>query len=215
MKGHMGKGKMQNEDTKYTETYQTIITTAKRLFMEFGYRAVSTRQIAQICGVTQPAIYHHFKNKQTLYVAILRQTLLQTESDLKKILSQFTTFQDRFSQLAIYMMLHFELDMSQMFHDISHELSPEDQKLIHQCWVNGFLLPVKTMINDGVSGKEIQDFEKLKMNATELAYLLLNIIKSILQPATNSVQLAVVERETLVKEKAKLVVEIIINGIKA
>jgi AcrR family transcriptional regulator len=210
----MGKAIKQNEDPNQKETYQTIIKTAQSLFMELGYRAVSTRQIAQICGVTQPAIYHHFKNKQTLYVAVLKHTLHHTESDLKKILNEFTTFQDRFSELAIYMMVHFELDMAQMFHDISHELCPDDQKLIHELWVNGFLMPVVTMINDGISAKEIQNPEKLHTNSTELAYFILNIIKSILQPA-NSVKFTDDKRDIMVKEKAKLVVEIIINGIRS
>lgn len=70
------------EGINQKETYQTIIKTAQRLFMESGYRAVSTRQIAKICGITQPALYHHFKNKQDLYIAVLQDALHHTEIDL-------------------------------------------------------------------------------------------------------------------------------------
>ncbi|WP_180247494.1 TetR/AcrR family transcriptional regulator [Bacillus sp. AFS031507] len=210
----MGKNNKQIGAMDHKETYQTIINTAQRLFMELGYRAVSTRKIAQICGVTQPAIYHHFKNKQTLYVAVMRQTLHHTEADLKAILAEFTSFQERFTQIAIYMMIHFEIDMAQMFHDISHELGPDDQQLIHQWWMEGFLMPVVKMINDGILEEEIKNPALLNTNSTELAYLILNIIKSILQPETTA-KLSKKQRLTMAEEKAKLMVEIFINGIRA
>lgn len=216
MKGiyFMGKDNKQIGAMDHKETYQTIINTAQRLFMELGYRAVSTRQIAQICGVTQPAIYHHFKNKQTLYVAVMRQTLHHTEADLKAILAEFTSFQERFTQIAIYMMIHFEIDMAQMFHDISHELGTDDQQLIHQWWTEGFLMPVVKMINDGILEEEIKNPALLNTNSTELAYLILNIIKSILQPETTA-KLSKKQRLTMAEEKANLMVEIFINGIRA
>ncbi|WP_335493589.1 TetR/AcrR family transcriptional regulator [Neobacillus drentensis] len=198
----------------HKETYRTIINTAQRLFMELGYRAVSTRQIAQICDVSQPAIYHHFKNKQTLYIAVIQHMLHHTENDLKAILSQFTTFQERLTQISIYMMVHFEIDLAQMFHDISHELSLDDQKLLHQEWTKGFLTPVVTMINDGVIKKEIKKPESLDTTSTELAYVILNLIKSILEPESFA-KLPKEERQIKAKEKAKLLVEIFINGIRA
>ncbi|WP_222127392.1 TetR/AcrR family transcriptional regulator [Bacillus sp. X1(2014)] len=196
------------------ETYQLIIHTARSLFMELGYRAVSTRQIAQICGVTQPAIYHHFKNKQTLYVEVMKQTLHQTELDLNAILSQFTTFQERLTQIALYMTEHFEMDLAQMFHDISHELHPTEQQHLYQSWAKAFLTPFEKMINDGVSTGEIKKPALMNTTTTELAFLILNIIKSILE-LENTTRLSTEERQLKAEEKAKLMVEIFINGIKA
>ncbi len=209
----MVKADKQMEAASYKETYQTIIKTAQRLFMELGYRSVSTRQIAQICGVTQPAIYHYFKNKQTLYVAVIQQTLHHTESDLKAILGKFSTFQERLTQIAIYMMIHFEIDMAQMFHDISHELGPDDQQIIHQWWVEGFLMPVVTMINDGILNEEIKNPKSLNTNSTELAYLILNVIKANLQTEITAA-LTQEERKIMAEKKAKLMVAIFINGIR-
>jgi AcrR family transcriptional regulator len=47
-------------DTAEHETRCLILQAAHRPFMEQGYRAVSTRQIAAACGITQPALYRHF-----------------------------------------------------------------------------------------------------------------------------------------------------------
>jgi AcrR family transcriptional regulator len=201
------------EEKNQRETYQTIVMTAQRLFMELGYRAVSTRQIAQTCGITQPALYHHFKNKQTLYIAVLQYTLNQTEVGLNSILTQYKSFNDRFYHMAVYMMLRFEVDMAQMFHDINHELSSEDQLQIQQWWKKGFLMPVVQVIEEGILNKEIKDPAMLKTTATELAFLILNIIKSVLQ-APNFSKLPESEQRKTAERQARLIVKIFINGMK-
>jgi AcrR family transcriptional regulator len=201
------------EDKNQKETYQTIVATAQRLFMELGYRAVSTRMIAQTCGITQPALYHHFTNKQSLYIAVLQHTLKQTENRLQSILNQYTSFHDRFYHMAMYMMLRFEVDMAQMFHDINHELSLEDQTKIGQWWKKGFLMPVVQVLEDGIANNEIKDPSILGTNSTELAFLVLNIIKSVLQ-APNFSKLPEAEQRKTAERQAKLIVEIFINGMK-
>jgi AcrR family transcriptional regulator len=208
----MGKDINKANEVNPKETYQIIIKTAERLFMEYGYRAVSTRQIADQCGITQPALYHHFKNKQTLYVAVIEHALQHTEKDLNRILTNFTTFQDRLTQITTYMMVHFEMDMSQMFHDMQHEISAEDQKRVHQLWVKGFLLPIVAMINDGVSNEEIKKPDELHSTSTEMAFLILNMIKSLLEPSKIGRQ-SNNEQTKMVQHKAKLIVDIFLNGI--
>lgn len=48
-----------------------IIETAAELFMEHGYNATSVRQIAEAVGVTEAALYYHFKSgKRELLEAV-------------------------------------------------------------------------------------------------------------------------------------------------
>lgn len=199
-----------SEADQQKDTYQTIVKTAQQLFMELGYRAVSTRQIAEKCSITQPALYHYFKNKQALYVAVNQYTLLQTGNALNQILSVNQSFKDRLQQIAIYMMDHFDVDLSQMFHDIFHELEDHHQQEIQKGWVKGFLMPIVRMIDEGVEKREVRDPAELGTNSTELAFMILNVIKSSLeQPkkANEPKQAA----DSL--KKAKLVIEIFLNGI--
>ncbi len=49
-----------------------LIETASRLFQEYGYNATSVRQIADAVGVTEAALYYHFKEgKRALLQAVL------------------------------------------------------------------------------------------------------------------------------------------------
>lgn len=49
---------------------EIIIHEAARLFYEKGYKSTSLEEVAQILKVTRPAIYHYFKSKEKIMLAI-------------------------------------------------------------------------------------------------------------------------------------------------
>jgi AcrR family transcriptional regulator len=50
-----------------------ILDTSAKLFSQHGYKEVSIRDIAQACGMTNAALYYHFKNKEDLFLAMLQR----------------------------------------------------------------------------------------------------------------------------------------------
>ena len=54
---------------KSADTRQAILQAAIKAFGEAGFAAVTTRQIATMAQVNQPAIAYYFKNKEGLYLA--------------------------------------------------------------------------------------------------------------------------------------------------
>ncbi|WP_281888445.1 TetR/AcrR family transcriptional regulator [Paenibacillus sp. YYML68] len=50
-----------------------IIQAAAALFAELGYYKTTTAEVARQVGVTQPYIFHFFKSKEQLYLAVLEQ----------------------------------------------------------------------------------------------------------------------------------------------
>jgi len=57
--------------TKGEVTRQAIEEAAFELFMEQGYHATSTRQIADKASLALGGIYNHFSNKEEIFTAIL------------------------------------------------------------------------------------------------------------------------------------------------
>ena len=53
---------------------EIIIETSAKLFNQQGYTGVSIRDIAQACGVTNAALYYHFKNKDELFLAVTERS---------------------------------------------------------------------------------------------------------------------------------------------
>ncbi len=50
---------------------ERILEAAQRLFVEQGYKGLSMREIAAAVGVSKPALYHYFADKEALFLAIL------------------------------------------------------------------------------------------------------------------------------------------------
>jgi AcrR family transcriptional regulator len=55
------------------DTTEKILETARGLFESQGFSATSMRQIAEKTGIGKATIYHHFKDKNALFLALLDQ----------------------------------------------------------------------------------------------------------------------------------------------
>jgi AcrR family transcriptional regulator len=53
------------------ERKNQIVHEAIRLFSRHGFNGVTIRQLADACGITEPALYRHFSSKEAIYVAVL------------------------------------------------------------------------------------------------------------------------------------------------
>jgi AcrR family transcriptional regulator len=70
---------------------------ATRLFGEYGFDRVTIRELADCCGITEPAVYRYFSSKEAIYNDVLESlrsrldhdtifAQLRDEDDLEKIL---------------------------------------------------------------------------------------------------------------------------------
>jgi AcrR family transcriptional regulator len=65
---------VKNRKAEQSElTRGALVEAARALFSKRGYAAVSTEEIVQTAGVTRGALYHHFKDKQDLFTAVVEQ----------------------------------------------------------------------------------------------------------------------------------------------
>ena len=50
---------------------ERILDSAAKVFGQYGYRLVSMELVAQECGLTRQALYHHFDSKEALFRAVV------------------------------------------------------------------------------------------------------------------------------------------------
>lgn len=61
--------------TIYSSGEKAILEAAESLFAEKGFDAVSMSAIARLANTSKPNIYHHFKNKNELYLAVMKSAV--------------------------------------------------------------------------------------------------------------------------------------------
>jgi len=69
------------------DTRGNIIDTAIPLFAGNGYSGVSVRTIAKLVGISAAALYHHFPDKQSLYLAAMEQAFADKAQAIIKTLT--------------------------------------------------------------------------------------------------------------------------------
>ncbi len=118
-------------------TQERLLRTAAGLFAEKGYSGVSMRAIAVATGITQAAIYHHFANKQVLYLAAVRYLHEDIAASFIADLSAAAPPQERLALLVRKMLTR--LDVEDDFRRIYfRELLESDQQRLREMVVDVF-----------------------------------------------------------------------------
>lgn len=68
---------MEIKPTKHAErseaTRAALVAAARPLFAQRGYSAVGTEEIVRAAGVTRGALYHQFRGKEDLFLAVVEE----------------------------------------------------------------------------------------------------------------------------------------------
>ncbi len=64
------------------DTRRALLTTARELFARNGFQATRTEEIVQRAGLTRGALYHHFRDKEELFRAVLDEVAGEVDRSL-------------------------------------------------------------------------------------------------------------------------------------
>ncbi len=94
------------------KTKDAIVLESLRLFLQEGYESASISKLAQQCHVTKGAVYHHFENKDDIFLHAVKlfyrdldqwfQNRFTKSKGVKDFLWVFFDYPDYFKQSAIY-----------------------------------------------------------------------------------------------------------------
>lgn len=158
------------------ETRRTILRVAQELFMVYGYRSVTTRQIADACGLTQPALYHYFADKQELYIAMALEELAKTKAVLERIVRRNEDVEERLRRVGLYLLSSTQHDITPMLHDIRHELTPEARSILNAAFHASIVGPIASVFEDGLRQGLLHDQQHGGTDPVTAAYLFMSMI---------------------------------------
>ncbi len=128
---------------KRMTTKEIILYVAGKLFMDKGFQATSTRDIAENAGITQPNLYHHFKTKEDIYVAVLEKLSAEINETLGEIVDQPTgSLIEDLIHILNFLKERHPANFSIMRHDMTHEISDENHHKLYLMWQQSYLDPI-------------------------------------------------------------------------
>lgn len=158
------------------ETRQTILRVAHELFMIYGYRAVTTRQLAEGCRLTQPALYHYFADKEELYLAVVTEEIGRIKVAIERILHRSEQAAERLKLVASFLLGHLHSDLNLMLHDVRYEVSPAAREQLDEQFRSGFIVPIVTIFEEGMEQGELRTIEQGGLAPLPATLLFMNML---------------------------------------
>ncbi|AUI72158.1 TetR/AcrR family transcriptional regulator [Companilactobacillus alimentarius] len=131
---------MNVRDRQAENTKNAILKVAAEMFLSQGYQATSMRKIAQELNITQPNMYHYYKNKKVLYIKAIEYAVDGFSENLLDEYNQQKNlpFEELLNYMAKYMIENFRINYFIMRNDIENFFTPEEKKDISKNWDGGY-----------------------------------------------------------------------------
>ena len=134
---------------KDSSSRSRIIEVARIKFMSSGYKATSTRMIAKEVGITQPNLYYHFKNKESLYLGVLDEIGGEVYTDLLAIVeNDQLDLTGKLLQMSYYLQDNQDMDIYTMMQDMQADISSESRRILYQIFQESYKRPFILLFDD-------------------------------------------------------------------
>ncbi|MDF7627113.1 TetR/AcrR family transcriptional regulator [Lactobacillaceae bacterium L1_55_11] len=140
----------------HEKTRQRILDAATDLFLQNGYEQTTTREIAKQLGISQPALYHHFGDKETLFVEVIRAVGGQIQKEMEEILAtDYDSGLDQLTDMTLAILTRHPRDVFTLIHGSFPALSAASQRILGMTFGVDYVAPVQKFFeSDAV---ELQD----------------------------------------------------------
>ena len=124
-------------------TRNSIMRTATKLFLQKGFGETSTRDIAKQIGITQPALYHHFSDKEVLYLDVMTQLGGKVRKDINKVMRKHKlTPNEQIWQITQSLKKHHPLSIYDQYWQARRLLSTSSQQKLNMIFTMDYLEPI-------------------------------------------------------------------------
>ncbi len=107
---------------------ERILREATAKFVSSGYAAVSMQQIADAAGVTKATLYHHFRDKEDLFLEVMRLGMRRLQDQLAAAAADGTTLREQIIAVAMHHFSSDRGDLHRLFADLRQHAGEEAQR---------------------------------------------------------------------------------------
>lgn len=121
---------MTDTRTQTSASRERVLHAAYALFLRNGLTAVSMQQIAEEVGITKATLYHHFRDKNDLFLETMRLAIATNERALTKQLADTQDLDAVVRRLLTYMSGSERADLQRLVADFKTHLPVEEQQAL-------------------------------------------------------------------------------------
>ena len=100
-----------------------ILREARTLFTAQGYAAVSMQQIADAATVNKATLYHHFRDKEDLFVAVMAEEFARTAAGVAAAIAEGGTLREQLRRVAAHVFASLQSDFGRLVGDLHEHVS--------------------------------------------------------------------------------------------
>lgn len=143
------------------DSREKILAEARRLFVVQGYHGISMRQIAEAVQISKAGIYHHFKDKEELFIAVLKAYTVDLEHLVTRAYADGQNCRERLS-LLIQRILAQPADqraMIRLAHQEISQLSLSAHQSFGATHHHAFIDQIGAILQEGIAAGEIRPLD--------------------------------------------------------
>ncbi len=164
-------------------TRDQILAEATRLFVAEGYVGMSMRLLAEQVGVSKAGLYYHFKDKESLFLAILTENLLEIEAIIQQARAQGSTARERIERIfrGIFARSPEQQAIIRLASQEAGHLRPTTRRAFRQLYHQKFLWQIQEVLQEGMDAGELR-----VMDAQQATWILLGMMYPYFYPSHRS-----------------------------
>jgi len=138
-----------------TQTHTAILTAARQQFLTQGYQATSTREIARQVGITQPALYHHFSDKEAIFLAVVGEVGQEVKQGISQVTARVkqgaeTDPVEALAAITEVLLTVHPRDVFTVLHGSFRYLQPDNRGRLGQLFMGDYLVPLAEFFDQGL-----------------------------------------------------------------
>lgn len=162
-------------EVQLEKTHQAILDAARTLFLSRGYQGTSTRDIAKTVGITQPALYHHFADKEVIYLQVIKTVGSEIKEGIDAVNQQGPTVsaEERLVKITQVLTDAHPRDIFTVIHSSFADLKPENMRQLGMIFQTDYVTPIENYFKseDVKLRQDIQPKEAAEFYITSLSPL--------------------------------------------
>lgn len=133
-----------------------VLEAAQHLFSEGSYGDIGVAQIIERAGVQAPTLYHHFGDKEGLFVAWAEMAFARVEDAVGRAAQRNVSARDGLVAYAGAMLATVNFDVMQVLRDAPRLHKAENRDRVLRSYMKAIYEPLATLLVQAIATQELR-----------------------------------------------------------